>query len=196
MGVGVAVGEEVAVGSGVAVGIGVSSGVGVGVAVGFGVGVGVAVGVVGAGVFLSPSSVGNTVNVGGAVAVGVCEGTDAPVGVPMLLGVGLAPGNAQAASTSTADAIVGSHTPRFRMPTTISALLQRPYFSYKKWRARQDSNQQPLGPKPSALSIELRARLNPVYRSFDTGDQAATQSRDGVSGGIRTHGLLDHNQAP
>ena len=67
---------------------------------------------------------------------------------------------------------------------------------YQKWYARQGSNLQPLGPKPSALSIELRARLNPVYRSFDTGDQAATQSRDGVSGGIRTHGLLDHNQAP
>ena len=25
------------------------------------------------------------------------------------------------------------------------------------WRARQDSNPQPLGPKPSALSIELQA---------------------------------------
>ena len=26
-----------------------------------------------------------------------------------------------------------------------------------RWRARQDSNPQPLGPKPSALSIELQA---------------------------------------
>ena len=26
------------------------------------------------------------------------------------------------------------------------------------WRARQESNPQPLGPKPSALSIELQAQ--------------------------------------
>ena len=30
------------------------------------------------------------------------------------------------------------------------------------WRARQDSNPQPLGPKPSALSIELQALVEGV----------------------------------
>ena len=32
-------------------------------------------------------------------------------------------------------------------------------FGFEIWRARQDSNPQPLGPKPSALSIELRTRI-------------------------------------
>ena len=35
----------------------------------------------------------------------------------------------------------------------------RAYFSTGIWRARQDLNPQPLGPKPSALSVELQARL-------------------------------------
>ena len=52
-----------------------------------------------------------------------------------------------------------------------------------KWRARQESNPQPLGPKPSALSIELRARTNWI-RSI------------GASDGIRTRDLLCHRQAP
>ena len=38
-------------------------------------------------------------------------------------------------------------------------VLPGPGQPYGKWRARQDSNPQPLGPKPSALSIELRAPL-------------------------------------
>ncbi len=40
-------------------------------------------------------------------------------------------------------------------------------WSREKWRARQDSNPQPLGPKPSALSIELQAlamRVTPFRR--------------------------------
>ena len=32
-------------------------------------------------------------------------------------------------------------------------------FCAQFWRARQDLNPQPLGPKPSALSVELQARL-------------------------------------
>ena len=32
-------------------------------------------------------------------------------------------------------------------------------------RARQDSNLQPLVPKTSALSIELRTRTNPIFKS-------------------------------
>lgn len=39
-------------------------------------------------------------------------------------------------------------------PTAAGAL---PSVIYFKWRAWQDSNPQPLGPKPSALSIELQA---------------------------------------
>ena len=52
------------------------------------------------------------------------------------------------------------------------------------WRARQDSNPQPLGPKPSALSVELQAQRdgnNPCI---------------GASDGIRTRDLLCHRQAP
>ena len=32
------------------------------------------------------------------------------------------------------------------------------FFVPKIWRARRDSNPQPLGPKPSTLSVELQAR--------------------------------------
>ena len=33
-------------------------------------------------------------------------------------------------------------------------------FSYGYWRAWRDSNPQPLGPKPSTLSVELQARVD------------------------------------
>ena len=56
----------------------------------------------------------------------------------------------------------------------------------KKWRAWQDSNLQPLGPKPSTLSIELQAHL--------TGE--SSRITVGASDGIRTRDLLCHRQAP
>ena len=60
-------------------------------------------------------------------------------------------------------------------------LVTRGYFGQMAcWYPGEDSNPQPLGPKPSALSIELPGHVNNC----------------GVSGGIRTHDLLDHNQAP
>ena len=56
-----------------------------------------------------------------------------------------------------------------------------------QWRAWQDSNPQPLGPKPSALSVELQARI-----------PARQERRKGIgaSNGIRTRDLLCHRQAP
>ncbi len=54
------------------------------------------------------------------------------------------------------------HTPRVlsRLRAGLTEKERRGIEKGKKskWRARQDSNPQPLGPKPSALSIELQAR--------------------------------------
>ena len=55
-----------------------------------------------------------------------------------------------------------------------------------QWRAWQDSNPQPLGPKPSALSVELQA-----HDAVRAGRKAI-----GASNGIRTRDLLCHRQAP
>ena len=41
--------------------------------------------------------------------------------------------------------------------------------SARKWRAWQDSNPQPLGPKPSTLSIELQAHWQPFGCSLSPG---------------------------
>ena len=49
-------------------------------------------------------------------------------------------------------------------------------FVHFLWYARRDSNPQPPGPKPGALSIELRAH--------------------GVGDGTRTHDLQGHNLVP
>ena len=57
-------------------------------------------------------------------------------------------------------------------------------FEYGYWRARQDSNPQPLGPKPSALSVELQAQ------------RGGNNQCIGASDGIRTRDLLCHRQAP
>ncbi len=59
------------------------------------------------------------------------------------------------------------------------------------WRARQDSNPQPLGPKPSALSIELQALATRVTLARDR-----TGASLGASDGVRTRDLLCHRQAP
>ena len=56
-------------------------------------------------------------------------------------------------------------------------------FSYGYWRAWRDSNPQPLGPKPSTLSVELQA-------------QVTVNNLLGASDGIRTRDLLCHRQAP
>ncbi len=58
----------------------------------------------------------------------------------------------------------------------------------KEWRARQDSNPQPLGPKPSALSIELQALAKGRPRTI--------RALIGASDGVRTRDLLCHRQAP
>ena len=60
--------------------------------------------------------------------------------------------------------------------------MVKPESPSRKWRAWQDSNLQPLGPKPSTLSIELQAH----FKSW----------ANGASDGIRTHDLLCHRQAP
>ena len=39
------------------------------------------------------------------------------------------------------------------------------------WRAWQDSNPQPLGPKPSALSIELQAQFSRMHEHKKWGEQ-------------------------
>ena len=44
--------------------------------------------------------------------------------------------------------------------------LKAPKAEGGRWRARQDSNPQPLGPKPSALSIELQALAKALARNF------------------------------
>ncbi len=56
-------------------------------------------------------------------------------------------------------------------------------FVSRFWRARRDSNPQPLGPKPSTLSVELQAQTVGVFVF-------------GASDGIRTRDLLCHRQAP
>ena len=59
------------------------------------------------------------------------------------------------------------------------------------WRARQDSNPQPLGPKPSALSIELQALAR-----MGTSAHGRAGLSFGASDGVRTRDLLCHRQAP
>ena len=45
------------------------------------------------------------------------------------------------------------------------------------WRARQDSNPQPLGPKPSALSIELQALAEAVKSALNVQSQSWGERR-------------------
>ena len=45
-----------------------------------------------------------------------------------------------------------------------STITVEAFFVPKIWRARRDSNPQPLGPKPSTLSVELQAHAVGLLR--------------------------------
>ena len=76
-----------------------------------------------------------------------------------------------------------AHTAQRKSPLIAN---RRAFLCLEKWYARQDSNLQPLGSKPSTLSIELRAHLM----------SQSSRISSGASDGIRTRDLLCHRQAP